>query len=302
MAAKSTAAPAQALVFPDGRTLSYAVYGDSSDSAATIFYFHGFPGSHAEAAPYHLAALARNLRVVAVDRPGMGESTFQPNRRLLDWPTDVLALADHLSVRRFAVIGMSGGAPYALACAHALPKDRLGAVALVSGWFPYHVGRPRRVVLWLSRWCTPLVRLALALGPGRSAASRERLRAFIDGQMADHPPPDRAVYEANERGIRDSVIESVLGSFRQGARGLAWDARLYYDSHWGFTLDQIDLDASRLFMWHGAWDDACPLPMAQQAATVLKGAELLISPGEGHLSLAVHKADDVLDVLKRSLA
>ncbi len=63
-----------------------------------------------------LAAQARktDIRLIGIDRPGMGRSQFQKRRCLLDWPDDVMELADYLGIERFAVLGVSGGGPYAL--------------------------------------------------------------------------------------------------------------------------------------------------------------------------------------------
>ena len=68
------------------------------------------------------------MRLVVPNRPGIGGSAFLPNRRILDWFSDVLTLADTLGIERFAVAGVSGGGPYALACALSIPQ-RLTAVA-----------------------------------------------------------------------------------------------------------------------------------------------------------------------------
>jgi pimeloyl-ACP methyl ester carboxylesterase len=90
-------------------------------------YFHGHPGSRLEARFLAKAADRAGVRLVGVDRPGMGLSTYQSRRRVMDWPGDVAQLADHLKLGRFAVVGFSGGGLYSLACAYGLPGsgDRL---------------------------------------------------------------------------------------------------------------------------------------------------------------------------------
>lgn len=62
------------------------------------------------------------LRIIPIDRPGSAESSHQTNRRILDWPADITQVANHLRLNRFAVLGYSGGGPYALACAAYRPK------------------------------------------------------------------------------------------------------------------------------------------------------------------------------------
>ncbi|KAJ5481684.1 hypothetical protein N7475_000496 [Penicillium sp. IBT 31633x] len=73
------------------------------------------------------------IRVIAPERPGFGLSTVQPNRRIMGWPADIQALARHLSLSRFAILGGSGGGPYALACAQGLPQDMMSAVGVIAG-------------------------------------------------------------------------------------------------------------------------------------------------------------------------
>ncbi len=117
----------------DGRQLGYAEYG--RPDGIPVFYFHGFPGSRLEARLLHASAARAGVRIIAPDRPGCGLSTYQPRRSLLDWPADVAALADALALSSFGVVGISGGGPYALACAWQLP-DRLTSVTLISSLGP----------------------------------------------------------------------------------------------------------------------------------------------------------------------
>src|SRR5438105_4828669 len=74
---------------PDGRALSFDDVGPRD--GWPIFYCHGVPSARTE---WHMWA-AENLfretrsRLVAVDRPGTGSSSFKPARRLADWPNDI---------------------------------------------------------------------------------------------------------------------------------------------------------------------------------------------------------------------
>src|SRR5438046_6812360 len=117
----------------DGRRLGYCEHGVRAGKP--ILYFHGWPGSRIEAQLAAPAARRYNARLIAVDRPGFGMSDFKAHRTLLDWPADVAELADTLGLDRFAVAGVSGGGPYALACARRIP-DRLTSVIVVCGLGP----------------------------------------------------------------------------------------------------------------------------------------------------------------------
>ncbi|KAE9566593.1 hypothetical protein CGMCC3_g17262 [Colletotrichum fructicola] len=128
----------EVLTLPDGRKLGYSQYGLSTGKP--IFYCHGLPGSRVEAGHLHEAALETGARIIATDRPGMGLSTFQTGRTLLDHPKDLEHLASHLKINEYGVMGVSGGGPYALACARAMPRDKLKAVAIVCGIGPPDIG------------------------------------------------------------------------------------------------------------------------------------------------------------------
>lgn len=304
---QAPAAPVQTLTLPDGRTLSYATYGATSPSAPTVLYFHGFPASHAEAAPLHAAALARGLRIVAPDRPGMGGSTFQRGRAIGDWPADAAALADRVRAARFAVLGVSGGAPYALACCRdGSTSERVVGAAVVAGLYPPQLGLAgmlpgARALLWVAPWCTPLVRWALDWGVG--AAARDGAEGALEGLvargMAGRPGPDRRVWEDDEGGFRGALVASIRGALRESAAGAAWEARLF-GWGWGFGLEEVRVvGAGRVVMWHGALDVNSPVAMAEKAAALMgAAAELRVEREEAHASLTVHKVDEVLDTLK----
>jgi pimeloyl-ACP methyl ester carboxylesterase len=53
------------------------------------------------------------MRLLALERPGFGLSTPEPNRRILDWPIDVQSFAKGMQLDQIAVMGLSGGGPYA---------------------------------------------------------------------------------------------------------------------------------------------------------------------------------------------
>jgi pimeloyl-ACP methyl ester carboxylesterase len=90
-----------------------------------VFYAHGGPGSHVEGKLFHEVALCRKYRFIATDRPGMGESTYLADRKLLDYPRDIAELADALGIDKFGVMGWSGGGAHTTVCAYAIPERLL---------------------------------------------------------------------------------------------------------------------------------------------------------------------------------
>ncbi|MEZ4679971.1 MAG: alpha/beta fold hydrolase [Caldilineaceae bacterium] len=123
----------QTIELSDGRMLGYAEYGDRQ--GLPVFHFHGGNSSRLEGQWLADAATSHHIRLLAPDRPGFGLSDPHPERTFLSWAVDVANVADALDIDRFAVMGLSGGAPHAAVVAHQLPQ-RVTAVALVSGLAP----------------------------------------------------------------------------------------------------------------------------------------------------------------------
>ena len=138
-------APWFSLTLSDGRTLSYAEYGDPQGESLVLL--HGTPGSRLDFEFWAEALAAHGLRGIAVDRPGMGRSSAHPQRTLLGWAQDVRALADHLGLMAFSVLGASGGGPHALACGQALP-GRVRQVVLVASGVPIETPHFTRKMGW----------------------------------------------------------------------------------------------------------------------------------------------------------
>src|ERR1700716_3282454 len=109
----------------DGRVLGYREYGELTGTP--IVYLHGMPGSRLDPVALDEEYRRLGVRVVAIERPGYGLSSARRSGGLVDWPADVAAVADHLAIERFAVLGYSSGGKYAAACAYALP-DRVTVV------------------------------------------------------------------------------------------------------------------------------------------------------------------------------
>lgn len=298
------------ILLPDGRALSYGVYGTSSSTASlTVFYFHGFPSSHYEAMCLDEAARARDIRIIAPDRPGMNLSTFQADRTLKDWPADLLALADHAAIRAdtFAMLGTSGGAPYVLACCEAISTTRLKCAAIISGLYPTSLGvqgmaLESRVMLWLAPWATVLVEAIMDWGVAstvRHTTDPAKLEEVLGDGMKGRPEPDRHAWEVNEGGLREMLVASVQHAYPDGsAHGAAWDARLY-GSPWGFELEDLSIGKGKMILWHGEEDANIPLAMAEKAHALLQDSELRVLAGESHMSLFLHKSEEALDELKK---
>ena len=72
------------------------------------------------------------IRLISFDRPAYGGSDRLAGRQVADAAEDVLAIADAYGLKKFAVVGRSGGGPHALACAALLPERTTRAAVLVG--------------------------------------------------------------------------------------------------------------------------------------------------------------------------
>src|SRR5581483_5022557 len=108
------------MILNDGRELAWVDIGPRR--APVVMVFHGTPGSRIQVSYDEGAIVASGVRLIALDRPGYGHSTFHKHRQLTDWPGDVAQLAHHLKLQHFSVAGVSGGGPHAVVCARFLPE------------------------------------------------------------------------------------------------------------------------------------------------------------------------------------
>lgn len=298
--------PEEFLSLPGDRVLCYAIYGDRSDSAtATVFFNHGLPGCHIEALGYDEAARRHRLRIIAVDRPGLGGSTPVPDRRILDWPADLLRLADALRVERFGVLGVSGGVPYTLACLREISRARCVGGGVIAGIYPASLGLtgmmlPGRLLFGLASWSPWLVEKALDFDMGaaarEAATNPERLEKQLADSLRSRSKPDITAWESASAAQRAIIVEDLRRGLQQGSRATAWE--LYLDaSDWGFALDELALEPGKLVMWHGAQDVNAPVSMAKKAHALIKGAELRVSQADGHLGMSIGSIEEVIETL-----
>lgn len=277
----------------DGRWLGYFESGDPSGQP--VLFFHGF-GTTRVVCPPEEAARRLGVRLIALDRPGIGLSTPRPGRRLLDWPDDVRQAADQLGLSRFSVVGWSGGGPYALACARRL-GDQIDSIAIVSGAAPL-AGTTRRdylrrfdrnavIAAGRAPW---IIRLALWHW-GR--AQRRDAERFFEQSLTEMCAADQEAL--SEPALRNRMIANSVELYRQGGRGM-YDEALILARPWGFDPSEIRV---RVDIWHGVLDRTVPTAMSTHLAELIPGAHLRLFPNEGH-HLLYRCWPDILGALVRA--
>ncbi len=280
------------VVLRDGRVLSYAEHGDPA--GIPVLFFHGVMASRLAVHPDRHVLHALGIRLVALDRPGYGLSAPHPGRTLRDWADDVAELVDHLGLRRFHVLGWSGGGPHAMACAMAMPGRAIRA-SLVSSMGQPGVAASIRDGLGPNR---RLWNLALRAPDGIVARAGDLVirhsqrfpHRFYRSTMARLSEPDQAVAARPE--IKRWVIDYRAEGLRQGTAGIREDARLLLDP-WPFDPKTMDCQVD---LWHGALDYVVPLPLVQHLAEALPFCTPHLLPTEGHF-LLIDRWQEILATL-----
>jgi pimeloyl-ACP methyl ester carboxylesterase len=268
---------------PDTRTLAYAEYGDTQGKP--VFFFHGTPGSRFFRPPDEITTRL-GVRLICIDRPGYGESTFQPGRHILDWPADIAHLADALNINKFAVAGHSGGGPHTLACAFSLP-ERITAAVTLSGAGPVNAPGATDDMTTLNKfgfkfgrflpW--PVSRLVTWFIFHERCADPEKA---MDREIGLRPPADDVLIARPE--VRQICLQSEVEAFRPGLKGMSWEVRLI-TRLWGFRLKEI---RPPVHLWHGTADNVTSVSMARYMAGKIPNSNLILCEGEGHLLLFPH--------------
>ena len=272
----------------DGRTLAYTELGAPGGPAA--FYFHGAPGSRLELLALDGAFADVGLRVITADRPGYGGSSAQLGRATADWAGDVTALADHLGVERFAVLGLSSGGPYTVACASLL-GDRITAAIIAAG--NTDMSWPGAADGYLQ---SELDIMAMDDEDAAVAWCIEHYGAdgsgFFGGDM-DLGPVDNA-WLAEEANLA-SLMTAMGEAFGHGVVGYAHDITVQGRA---WTFDPGTITATTIVV-HGADDRLVPIAHSEHTASLIPGAELRVLPGVGHLSLTDHLPGLVAELTAR---
>jgi pimeloyl-ACP methyl ester carboxylesterase len=265
----------------DGRRrLGFAEFGPPT--GRSLFWLHGTPGARRQI-PSEAREFAERegIRIVGVDRPGIGSSTPHVYDNIADFTTDLEVVADRLGIHEMGVIGLSGGGPYALAAGASMP-DRVKAVAVLGGVAP--TTGPDAVgggLVSLARRFSPLVSVArVPIGVGLTGAIRvvkPVASRALDVYALLSPEGDRRLLNRPE--FKAMFIDDLLnGSRKQFSAPLA--DLLLFSRHWGFDLADVDVPVR---WWHGDADQIIPYRHGEHVVSRLPDAELHTLPGESHL-------------------
>jgi pimeloyl-ACP methyl ester carboxylesterase len=264
----------------DDRRLSFAEYGSRRGPA--IVWMHGTPGARRQI-PLEARAYAEEhgLRIVGIDRPGIGSSTPHLYADILDWTRDLEILLDTLGIDTLRLIGLSGGGPYVLAAGVAMP-ERVHGVGILGGVAPTTgedaVGGG---LIQLAVRLAPLLSIArVPLGVALTGAIRlvrPLAGPALDLYAAVQPPGDRKLLARPE--FKAMFLDDLLNGSRFQTSAPLTDLVLF-TRDWGFTAADVTVPVR---WWHGDDDHIVPLAHGEHLVERLPDATLKVIPGESHL-------------------
>ena len=271
--------PRSRLELADGRTLAYGSFGDPD--GAPLLLLDG-PGSRVVAHFAHEPALAAGVHVIGPDRPGMGDSDPKPGRTILDWPPDAAALADHLEWERFAVLGVSGGSPYACATAKEL-GERVTRLGIVGGISPLDLPGARHGMSRATKSGFFFARRApwvLRQGFRRMGARAQRHPEEIAQRLMATRPEDQFVMRTPNREL---LIDGMPVMWRS-ADANAHEFRLM-TKPWGFELEDITVPT---LLWYGEDDTVHPPGMGRAMEERIPDTRATYVPDAGSFAFITH--------------
>ncbi|MBV8389654.1 MAG: alpha/beta hydrolase [Mucilaginibacter sp.] len=280
------------LTLPDGRQLSYVEFGKSD--GYPVFYFHGTPSSCLEPAMIgEEQFLKHDLRIISPSRPGMGQSDRHKSRTFIDWTNDTIALADHLWIDKFAILGYSGGAPYTLACALKIP-DRLLSAVIVSG--AGQMNQPevknnlslKHRVFWKVADKFPFL-LPVVLN------KMKQYRNMSDEDIMNRAERNmpKADFETLKQNNRVALSKEGAEETFRNMRGVATDVRLPIRPL-GFDLGDIKFPIA---FFHGKEDNTVPVHVVEWMVPRIPNARLVTYPNDGHVSAICEHFDEIAEAL-----
>lgn len=296
--------PGKRLELPEGRVVRTLEAGALGGSPVVVF--HPTPSSRLFIRQQADAALRTGVRLLGFSRPGYGGSTMTtPGLRVV--AEDALRVADAAGLDRFAVLGFSGGTPFAAATAALFP-DRVRTVGLCAAVAPWRAVEDRGVEFddELERLIDLADRdLGAAVDGIRNRAAREHaaLLALDDQALADRlhaeaAPPDDAVLTPLLAMGQAVTLRDAFGQDDEtdppSFDGPAFD-ELAFGRPWDVDVRGV---VAPTWIWQGDRDVVTPLDHARWYAAQIPQASLVVREGRGHLGSFEAGRDEMLATLR----
>jgi pimeloyl-ACP methyl ester carboxylesterase len=254
-----------------------------------IFHCHGSGSSRLESSFLDEIAVKNDVRLIGIDRPGIGYSDATDDYQVLDWPDDVEEIANQLNVDKFGIIGVSAGGPYALACAYKIPH-RLTSCGLVSTLSPTNLileSGPiwMKLFWWIAKNYPKIVKRYLEITLTDKMREKVAKDNYINKFSFMLSKSDKKLLSNSD--IQKTLADVFSESYRQGAKA-GRDTALILSQYWGFDPNEVKLE--KIYLWHGKKDNLMPIKPAKLLAESIPNCKYEFYENEGHFSLLINYA------------
>jgi pimeloyl-ACP methyl ester carboxylesterase len=263
-------------------------------TAPVLLMIHGFPGCADHATLMAAAPLVAGIRIIAMDRPGYGQSDVQRKMSPLKFAQQMKNFLDENNIEELSILSVSGGAPYSFALAYLL-KDRVRKFTSVAGVAPLsaknfrYMNSQQKKAFFLKKVVPePVLEKLMKRIWSKGLA---QLESFLFSDENAFSPQDRKVFAHPQVG--PALLSTVKTSLSNGPGGVLQDIRVY-SKPWGFPLHEVHCPVT---LWHGGADDVVHHKYAEDMQRLLPKAQLKLMVSEGHYSLPMNWRDQILEDL-----
>jgi len=263
----------------DGRKIAWMERGDVN--GFPVFYAHGNPGSRLELLFLDKKAQEYGIRLIVLERPGLGRSDYVSDYGLLDFAADLEKLADEKNIDQFGLIGWSSGGPPILATAHQFPERTKFAIS-ISGYTNFGEFDKARELMKnynlrgpeLSEKRPQLFNQAVKLVRWTDLKLPNFYMKMAEAEM---PSADRTILE--DKQSAELFIRNQQEALKQGTEGAIQDLEVQW-APWSFSLKNIQVP---VFIYQGKKDTFVPWEFGEHLANTIPSASLTLIPDAGHL-------------------
>lgn len=264
---------AQVVETPDEGRLAVESWG--APTGKPVFLLHGTPGTLLGPRPRGIFLHRLGIRLISYNRPGYPGSDRKKGRSVAAAADDVKAIADYFGIDAFSVIGRSGGAPHALACAAAESlRGRVICAAALSSLAPYDadgldwfVGMAESNVEAFHNAESNLAALIATLNQ-HAGQVRNNSQELLNALWPELDGSDKQV--VGDVALRRIITRTHAEALRESADGWIDDV-IALSSPWGFDLSEITVP---VLLWHGGEDMFSPVTHTQWLAKRISSSEL----------------------------
>lgn len=262
-----------------------------SEDLPVVLFVHGFPGCADHGGLMAASSKWGAFRLIAMDRPGYGQSDLQKNITPSKFAEQIKGLLDEKGVDELSIITVSGGAPYAMAVAYLL-QERVRKMTSVAGAAPLTLKNCRymssaQVRMWMLRTFVPQSVLEYTMGRLWKSGI-EKVDQFLFSENNEFSAPDQEVFAHAEIG--PLLMSTLRTALMQGPGALLVDLQVI-KSAWGFPLSGVTCPVT---LWHGSSDNVIHYQYAHEMQKLLPKAELKFISDEGHYSISLNRRDEIL--------